>query len=244
MNIKMVLAYEGTRYNGWQRQDGNENTIQGKIERILSRMTGEKTELQGAGRTDSGVHAIGQVVNFHTSCAMSPEEMKDYVNQYLPEDIAVLECTQVPERFHSRLNAKGKIYQYRIWNTKDSNVFERRWIYQVPEELDVQLMKKAASFLVGTHDFKSFCTKKKMKKLTIRTITAIEIETIGHEIRITFEGNGFLYHMVRIMTGTLIEVGRGERNAEDITHILDEKDRSKAGFLVPGQGLTLLRVKY
>lgn len=244
MNYRMELQYEGTRYNGWQRQEGTDNTIQGKLEQVLSRMTGEKIEVQGAGRTDSGVHAKAQIANFHTEKEILPQEIMNYVNQYLPEDIAVTFCTEVSERFHSRLNAKGKVYQYRIWNSTKPNVFERRWVYEYPQKLDTAAMRRAAELLQGTHDFKSFCTKKKTKKSTIRTITGIAIEAAGEEVRITYEGNGFLYHMVRILTGTLIEIGVHERNPEDVLHILEEKDRASAGFLVPAKGLTLLNVMY
>lgn len=244
MNIRMILKYEGTRYNGWQRQDSTDNTIQGKLEAILSKMCGVPIDIHGAGRTDSGVHAFGQVLNFHMEEKKNPEEIMSYVNRYLPEDIAVIECMKVSERFHSRLNAKGKIYQYRIWNTSKRNVFERRWTYAYEEKLDVEAMKEAAGYLIGTHDFKSFCTKKKMKKSTVRTITSIDIEKTGDEIKITYEGNGFLYHMVRIVTGTLMEVGNGTKKPMDIIRILDQKERSEAGPLVPSQGLTLLQVKY
>ncbi len=244
MNYRMELQYEGTRYNGWQRQDSTENTIQGKLELVLCRMTGERIEVQGAGRTDSGVHAKMQVANFHTEKELRPEDIRNYMNRYLPEDIAVTFCTEASERFHSRLNAKGKVYQYRIWNSEKPNVFERRWVYEYPDKLDIQAMESAAGFLMGTHDFKSFCTRKKMKKKTVRTITGIRIEVFGEEVRITYEGDGFLYHMVRILTGTLIEVGIHERSPKDILHIFEKKDRSAAGFLVPAKGLTLLNVMY
>lgn len=243
MNYKLELEYEGTRYNGWQRQDGTENTIQGKLENVLSRMAGEEIQVQGAGRTDAGVHARAQVANFHTEKEMKPDWIMDYVNRYLPEDIAVVSCRKVSERFHSRLNAKGKIYQYRIWNSKRPNVFERRWMYEYAGALDIEAMERASRLLKGTHDFQSFCSKK-MKKSTVRTITGIHIETLGEEVRITYEGNGFLYHMVRILTGTLLEIGANQRAPEDIPLILQAEERAEAGELVPAKGLTLLKVLY
>lgn len=244
MNYRLELQYEGTRYNGWQRQDSTENTIQGKLEQVLSRMAGEKIEVQGAGRTDSGVHARAQIANFHMETEMRPEEIADYVNRYLPDDIAVISCKEVSERFHSRLNAKGKVYQYRIWNSAKPNVFDRRWVYEYPQKLDLAAMRSAAELLCGTHDFKSFCTRKKSKKSTVRTVARIEIESIGEEVRITYEGNGFLYHMARILTGTLIEIGIHGKAPEDVLRILEEKDRMAAGFLAPAKGLTLLCVMY
>lgn len=244
MNYKIELQYEGTRYNGWQRQDSTENTIQGKLEQVLGRMAEQKIEVQGAGRTDGGVHAKAQIANFHMERALTPREIMDYVNLYLPEDIAVVSCESVPERFHSRLNAKGKIYQYRIWNSLRPNVFDRRWVHVHSEPLDLEAMRRAASLLTGTHDFKSFCTKKKMKKSTVRTLQAVTIEKSGEEVRITYEGNGFLYHMVRILTGTLLEVGTGQRSAEEMPLLLGKKDRAGAGVLVPAKGLTLLEVIY
>lgn len=247
MNYRIRVEYEGTRYNGWQRQDSTGNTIQGKLEQVLSRMVDCPIEIQGAGRTDSGVHAKGQIANFHLNPPHSekaPREIMAYMNLYLPEDIRITNIAVVPERFHSRLNAKGKIYQYRIWNSDKADVFERRLVYTLEDRLDVKAMKEAAVFFVGTHDFIAFCTNKNKKKSTIRTIESVEIETMGDEIRITYRGNGFLYHMIRIMTGTLIEVGLGKRKPSDITGILEGRNRADAGELIPGNGLVLVEVLY
>lgn len=243
-NFKLTLQYEGTRYQGWQRQESTENTIQGKLETLLSKMCGEKVELQGSGRTDAGVHALSQIANFHANTAMPAEDIQDYMNRYLPEDIAVLSVEEVPERFHSRLNATGKVYQYQIINRKIPSVFDRKYAYQVEEKLDVEAMRLAASYLTGTHDFKSFTSTKKGKKSTVRRIDSIQLEQCGDKLLLTYTGNGFLYHMVRILTGTLIETGLGKRKPEDIPAVLEAKDREKAGYLVPAKGLTLVQVKY
>ena len=243
-NFKIVLQYDGTRYQGWQRQVSTDNTIQGKIEALLSKMCDAPVEIQGAGRTDAGVHAYGQVANFHIETEKSAEEVMEYMNTYLPEDIAVIACEEKPERFHARLNAKGKIYQYCIWNSDRKPVFRRKYVHQAPGKLDVDAMKKAASLLLGTHDYQSFTSTKKSKKSTVRTVERIDIEPVGEEIIFTFKGNGFLYHMVRIMMGTLIEIGLGVRKAEEIPAVLVAKDRSKSGHLIPANGLTLVEVFY
>ncbi len=243
-NIKCIVTYEGTRYQGWQRQESSDNTIQGKLEQLISRMCAEKIEIQGSGRTDAGVHALGQVINFHTHSEMKVQEMLTYMNQYLPEDIAVVEIEEVSERFHSRLNAKGKQYSYRVWNSSVPNVFWRRFAHTVEQPLDVEAMKKAAGYLLGEHDFKSFTSTKKGKKSTVRNIKSIDIVQDGNMLTFTFKGNGFLYHMIRILVGTLIEVGLGDRSAESIPQTIAAKDREQAGALVPGKGLVLEQVFY
>ena len=243
-NIRLKISYEGTRYQGWQKQETHENTIQGKLEKLLSRMCEEEITVQGSGRTDAGVHARGQIVNFHTTCQMSLQEMRQYMNQYLPEDIAVTEITEAAERFHSRLNATGKKYCYRVWNSSVPNVFWRRYAHTVEDALDVEAMKKAAQYFLGEHDFKAFTSTKKGKKSTVRRIDAIEMEREGDLLTFTFIGNGFLYHMVRILVGTLLEVGRGERKSDTMPDILASKEREKAGALVPGKGLMLEEVYY
>ncbi len=243
-NIRLKITYEGTRYQGWQKQETSDNTIQGKFETLLSRMCGEEITIQGSGRTDAGVHALGQIANFHTHSAMTTGEMLTYMNQYLPEDIAVTEIAEVPERFHSRLNAKGKRYSYRIWNSSIPNVFYRRFSHTISEQLDMEAMREAAFRLLGEHDFKSFTSTKRGKKSTVRRIDSITIEKNGDLITFTFEGNGFLYHMIRILVGTLLEVGLGERKAESIPEIICAKNREMAGALVPGKGLILEEVYY
>lgn len=245
MNLKMTVQYDGTRYDGWQRQGNTENTIQGRIENVLEKMTGEKIEIFGAGRTDAGVHAIGQIANFHVNDReWNPKEVQAYLNQYLPADIGISGIEVVPERFHSRLNAKGKCYSYRIGIGEGKNVFERRQIYPLGGTLDVTAMKAAAEFLKGEHDFQGFCTGKKTKKSTVRTIWEISFEETEQELKITYRGNGFLYNMIRILTGTLIEAGQGRQKPEKIKEILEKKDRSLAGFTAPARGLTLEKVFY
>ena len=253
-NFKVVLQYEGTRYQGWQKQESTENIIQGKLEALLSKMANEKVEVQGSGRTDAGVHAAGQVANFHVDTDKSPAEIMEYMNFYLPDDIAVISIKEAEERFHSRLNAKGKTYCYRVLNTNIPHVFERRYAHVVEQKLDIEAMRKAASYLEGTHDFKAFTSNKRSKKSTVRTIDSIQItytasefwKTNGDldEICFIFSGNGFLYHMVRIVTGTLLEVGLHKRKPEDMAEILKSGKREYAGELVPAKGLTLMEVRY
>ncbi len=243
-NFKMILQYEGTRYQGWQKQESTDNTIQGKLEAILSKMSGDLVEVQGSGRTDAGVHAYGQVANFKLNTDKRPEEIFEYINRYLPEDIAVIELSEVSERFHSRLNAKGKHYRYRVLNSSVPHVFDRRYVYEVPDELNLEAMKNAAGKLCGEHDFQAFTSAKKGKKSTVRRIDHIIIEKNRDEIQFTFKGNGFLYHMVRIIMGTLLCVGKGELDADDIPKILASKDRQQAGPLVPAKGLALMEVFY
>ncbi len=243
-NFKIVLQYDGTRYQGWQRQVSTDNTIQGKIEALLTKMCDTPVEIQGAGRTDAGVHAYGQVANFHIDTEKTAEEVMAYMNSYLPEDISVISCEKVPERFHARLNAKGKVYRYCIWNSDRKPVFRRRFVHQVPGTLNMEAMKQAAELLCGTHDFQSFTSAKKGKKSTVRAVKSIEIVSQGEELIFTFRGDGFLYHMVRIMMGTLIETGLGIRKPEDIPAVLEARDRSKAGHLIPGNGLVLMEVLY
>ena len=243
-NFKVTLQYEGTRYQGWQKQESTDNTIQRKLEALLSRMAGSKVEIQGSGRTDAGVHAAGQVANFHLDTDQSPSQIMDYMNFYLPEDIAVISIEEVPERFHSRLNAKGKTYLYRVINSPVPHIFDRKYAWTVEEKLDVDAMRKAAAFLEGTHDYKAFTSLKKSKKSTVRTVERILIECVDDEIRFTFRGDGFLYHMVRIMMGTLIEVGLHKKKPEEITGIFEKGLRENAGELVPAKGLTLLEVRY
>lgn len=243
-NFRIVLQYEGTKYQGWQKQESTDNTIQGKLESILSKMTGVPTEVHGAGRTDAGVHARGQVAHFKMDTTMSENEILTYINRYLPEDIAVISVKEAGERFHARLNATGKLYQYRILNSAVPAVFDRRYVHTVEKQLDLKKMQAAASLLEGTHDFKAFTSNKRGKKSTVRTIWSIEIKKCGDEVVLNYRGDGFLYHMVRILTGTLIEVGLSERTVESVEDILNSLERQNAGFLAPAKGLTLMEVLY
>lgn len=252
-NIKIMLRYDGTKYDGWQKQGNTNRTIQGKLENILERMTGCQIEVHGSGRTDAGVHALGQVANFalpesfykeDSTNELVAERVKKYLNEYLPEDIAVIEAKEVSPRFHSRLNAISKTYLYRIETSDKKDVFERKYIYGLGRSLDIDAMKEAASYLIGTHDFKSFCSVKRMKKSTVRTITEIIIKEEQSKVLFTFKGNGFLYNMVRIMTGTLIEAGLHERTAESVKEALEGCERRLAGVTAPPEGLFLKEVSY
>ena len=247
-NYKITLQYDGTGIQGWQKQTRTQNTIQGKLEAILTKMTGVQTEVHGAGRTDAGVHAYGQTANFKLREAIPEQKILSYLNRYLPRQIAVTEICQVPESFHSRLSAKSKVYLYRIWNGPYSPVFERNFLYHIPEPLAVAPMRTAAAFFMGEHDFRSFSADRRSKKSTIRTLFHTEIQTLsaplGTEVRIILHGSGFLYHMARIITGTLIEAGFGLRASEEIPALFACRDRSKAGFTAPPQGLILQEVRY
>ena len=243
-NYRAVLQYEGTRYQGWQKQITTDNTIQGKLEALLSKMAGDVVEVNSSGRTDAGVHAYGQVISFSCDTDKSPDEIMEYMNQYLPEDIGVLSVVVAGERFHARLNATGKIYRYRVLNSNVPKVFDRKFVFQVPEALDLEAIKKGISYLEGKHDFKAFTAKKNTKKSTVRTIHEIKMEEIEGELVFTFYGDGFLYHMVRILMGTLIEIGQHKRSPESILEAFESGDRVKAGFLAPAQGLALMQVFY
>ena len=242
-NIRLDLCYDGTRYKGWQRLPGADATIQGKLETALSRILGEPIEVSGSGRTDAGVHARGQVANFHCESTMAVEEILTQLRRYLPEDIGIYSCRDVSPRFHARLNAKEKTYLYRIWNSPEPCVFERRYVTVMDEPLDLEAMEEAAKLLLGEHDFSAFCGNAKMKKSTVRTLRSIEILREGKQIFLRFTGDGFLYNMVRILVGTLIEVGRGTRAAASMPELFGGK-RSDAGFLAPPQGLCLEEVYY
>ena len=242
-NLRLDICYDGTRYRGWQRLPGRDDTIQGKIETVLSRILGEAVEISGSGRTDAGVHAEGQVANFHCESKMPAERILAELRRYLPEDIGIISCKEVSERFHARLNAREKTYRYRIWNSEKPCVFQRRFVTVMPEKLDVEAMNRAAQHFVGSHDFSAFCGNPKFKKSTVREVYSVEVKAVGDEIRITAKGEGFLYNMVRIMVGTLVEVGRGERSEDSIPKLFGGK-RAEAGYLVPPQGLCLMEVKY
>lgn len=243
-NYRMKIQYDGTRYRGWQRQSGRDDTIQGKIENVLTRLHGAPVGIDGAGRTDAGVHARCQVANVHMDEVWTPEELKGKLNEYLPEDIRILEIAEAGGRFHSRLNATAKIYEYHLLKKDCFDVFARKYSWQMTRALDVQRMRTAAGHLMGQHDFRGFCTKVPKKKSTIRRIDRVDIRETEDSIFLLFEGNGFLYNMVRILTGTLVEIGAGERETDNICEILEKGSRALAGETAPAQGLTLLEVRY
>lgn len=243
-NYKLLTAYDGTRYYGWERQPGKPMTIQGKLEDVLSKMTGEEVEVIGAGRTDAGVHARGMVANARLMTDRSPEEIRDYMNRYLPEDICVQEVKKASDRFHSRYNAIGKTYRYTCYVGGGKPVFDRRYVYALDGLPDIEKMRTAAGYLMGTHDFKSFCHNPRMKKSTIRKVDQIQIQRDQDYLTLAYHGTGFLQYMVRIMTGTLLEVGFGERAPESMEELLAARYRSLAGVTAPPQGLCLMQVDY
>lgn len=243
VNYRFLIQYDGTRYDGWQRQKTTDNTIQGKLEQVLGRMAEAPVEVKGASRTDAGVHAMGQVANAHLPEGWRPEEILDYVNQYLPEDIGVLEVKEVSERFHSRLHAGAKTYRYRVSTDAVKNVFERKYIYPLNQPLDLEAMRRAAEWLVGEYDFQSFCAKK-MKKSSVRRLDEIVLRQKNGELQMTFTGSGFLYNMVRILAGTLIEVGLHKRDPDSMPGLLAKRERAYAGFTAPARGLTLVEIRY
>lgn len=243
-NISMKLEYDGSRYAGWQRLGDNDNTIQGKLEALLSKMTSEEINVIGCSRTDKGVHAKALVCNFFTNSTMKIDEMEEYINRYLPNDIVAYDLNEEHERFHSRYNAKSKLYRYTIDNNKYQNVFTRKFTSHVPEELNIDLMQEAANILIGTYDFAAFTTMKSKKKSTVRTIMDIKIYKENNYIYIDYEGDGFLHNMIRIITGTLIRVGKNEISPKDVKSILEAKDRSIAGPMAEAKGLCLMEVRY
>lgn len=242
-NLRLDICYEGTKYSGWQRLPNTDNTIQAKLETTLSRLLDEPIEIVGSGRTDAGTHAVGQVVNFHCESKMPCEDILNGLRMYLPKDIGVYSCKNVSERFHARYNAKTKTYRYRVWNSMEPCVFERNFVYIDRRCVDLAQMREAAKVFIGTHDFSAFCGNRKMKKSTVRTIHRFDVEVQDHEIVFFVNGNGFLQHMVRILVGTILEVGRGERSVESLPSLFGG-ERCRAGEMVPSTGLCLMEVTY
>lgn len=242
--ILVRLCYDGSRYKGWQRLSGEENTIQGKLETALSRILEEPIEVSGSGRTDAGAHALGQVASFHCQNPMDCGALTEQLRRYLPEDIGIYSCEEAEPRFHARLKAKTKTYCYRVWNSEAPCVFERKYVYRVEEPLELEAMSAACQKFMGIHDFSAFSSGKHTKKSNIREIYRFTAERRGSEIRFTVTGNGFLYNMVRIMVGTVLEVGMGKRETQEIPAILAGKRREAAGYTVPAKGLCLMEVTY
>lgn len=242
-NYKLTILYDGTRYHGWEDKPG-QATIQGKLEGVLERLVGEPVEVIGAGRTDAGVHARGMVANVWLDTTLTPEEMRDYLNRYLPEDIGVREVRPAAERFHARYKAVGKTYRYTCYDGPMKPIFDRRYVTRLEQSADVDAMRRGAACLIGEHDFKSFCGNPHMKKSTVRRVDAIDIVRTGGYLTFTVHGSGFLQHMVRILVGTLLEVGYGNLPPERVGEILAAKDRSQAGPTAPPEGLCLMKVDY
>ena len=241
--IKLTIAYDGTNYCGWQIQP-NGITIEEVINKALQKLTGEPILVIGASRTDSGVHAMGNVAVFDTETSIPPERIAMALNQRLPEDIVIVKSEEVPLDFHPRYCDCSKTYEYHIINTRIPIPTKRLTNYFVSYNLNFEHMRQAASYLVGEHDFVSFCNVRTDVENTVRTITALDIIENGNEITIRITGNGFLYNMVRIIVGTLIRVGRGFYTPEKVKEILEAKDRKAAGVTAPAHGLMLMEIKY
>jgi tRNA pseudouridine38-40 synthase len=243
-NIKLTIEYDGNKYKGWQKLGDNNNTVQYKLENSLSSILGEEINIIASGRTDAGAHALNQIANFHCNNSLSPSKLIHKINSALPNDILVKSAQEVPLDFHSRYNATRKTYTYKIDNGLFPGVFNTKFSHHIKEPLDVDKMRKAASYLIGKRDFQSFTALKSGKKSTVKELYSIEIEEKNNLIEISYTGNSFLYKMVRILTGTLIEVGLNKIKPEDLIKIINAKDRQEAGPLVPAQGLHLISVEY
>ncbi len=243
-NIKMTIAFDGGLYNGSQKQDNTNNTIEENLQNALNKVLGEKVELVFSSRTDKGVHALGMVVNFKSRCRKNLSEIQKETNELLTNDIVIRRIENVAEDFHARYKAVSKVYQYKIYNDDKINPFKRKYYYFKREKLDIEKMQKASELLIGTHDFIGFSSVKKSKKSTVKTINKIEIVKEDKDVFIFVEGDNFLYNMVRIIVGTLIEIGDGTIDSSVITKILDGKERSDAGKTIAPHGLYLQKVNY
>lgn len=242
-NIKLTIEYDGKDFNGWQKQP-NKINIQGEIERAIYNITKEEVDLIGSGRTDAGVHAWNQIANFKTNSNISIEKMAIAINSQLKNSIVVKKAEEVDERFHSRYNAKRKTYRYVINNTEYGSAIYRNLEYHFPIKLNVEKMQEAAKYFEGEHDFKAFKSSGTSGKNSVRTIYKAEVKTDGERILIELTGNGFLYNMVRIISGTLLDVGLGKIEPSEIEDIINSKDRTKAGKTLPAHGLYLVKVNY
>ena len=242
-NIKLTKEYDGKCYNGWQKQP-NKLNIQGEIERAIYNITKEEVDLIGSGRTDAGVHALGQVANFKTNSQISIEKLPLAINSQLKNSIVIKEAEEVNERFHSRYNAKRKTYRYIINNSKCGTAIYRNLEYSYPFKLDAEKMKQASKYFEGEHDFKAFKSSGTSSKNSVRTIYKAIVKQEGEKIIIELTGNGFLYNMVRIISGTLLDVGLGKIQPEEIPNMIESKDRQRAGKTLPAHGLYLVEVKY
>lgn len=253
-NIKLILAYDGSGYAGWQRlkEEDRKRSVQSVLEETISLVLQEEIKITGSGRTDKGVHAIGQAANFKCHKNIAPQKMLAAINQALPEDIRVMELSEVPMDFHSRKSAAAKTYEYRFEIDEVPSVFLRKYVYAIPEEPDIPAMEKAAKFLMGTHDFRAYSSEKREDYDTVRRIDKLLIEPVtvkgcqreSKQIKLLITGNGFLYNMVRIIAGTLLEVGQHKREPEDMKRILDSRRRENAGIKVPPEGLYLREVTF
>lgn len=241
--LKCVVAYDGTDFSGFQVQP-DQVTVQGEIEAALQRVTGEQIQISGSGRTDAGVHARGQVIHFDTASRIPLEKWGFVLNNQLPDSIVIRSVEEVPDTFHARFDVKVKEYRYCIDNSPVADVFRHRYADHIRFPLDVEAMQRAARHLVGEHDFTSFCSAKTFVEDKVRTVYSLSVDRLGNEVWVTCRGNGFLYNMVRIVVGTLVEVGQGKRHPDELRDILAACDREKAGKTAPAKGLTMWEVVY
>ena len=242
-NIKLTIEYDGKDFNGWQKQP-NKLNIQGEIERSIKDITGEDVDLIASGRTDAGVHALGQVANFKTDSNIPDEKIPIALNTKLKRSIRILAAEEVDERFHSRYNCKKKTYKYVINNSANGTAIYRNLEYNFSQELNVDKMNEAVKYFIGEHDFKGFKASGTSSKSSVRTIYDAKVYKNGDRVNIELTGNGFLYNMVRIISGTLIDVGIGKILPEEVTDIINSKERTKAGKTLPPNGLYLIKVEY
>lgn len=241
--LRCVVGYDGTDFSGFQVQP-DQTTIQGEIEAALYRITGEEIQIHGSGRTDAGVHARGQVIHFDTKSHIPLDKWRFVLNNQLPDAIVICSVEEAPESFHARFDVQVKEYRYCIDNGPVADVFRHRYADHIRFPLDVEAMQQAARHLVGEHDFTSFCSAKTFVEDKVRTVYGLTVERRGDEVWVTCRGNGFLYNMVRIIVGTLVEVGQGKRAASELADILAACDRERAGKTAPAKGLTMWEVVY
>lgn len=242
-NLRLLVEYDGTDFSGWQRQKG-QRTVQACLEGAVKVMTGETLFVRGAGRTDAGVHALGQVAHFRTAARIPTGPFLRGINSNLPPDIAVLELTEMDASFDARLGARGKLYRYQLWNHLVRSPLHRRTTWHCRAPLDIAAMNQAAALLVGEHDFRAFRASDCERKTTVRLLRQVEVQRQGALVTIDVEGTAFLKNMVRIIAGTLVAVGRGELAVADVARLLLDGDRTKAGTTAPAAGLTMVRVSY
>lgn len=242
--IKIILEYDGTNYCGWQRQKNVDNTIQQLVEDSASVLNKSFVRVTGSGRTDAGVHALGQAASFSWKVDIPVERIPLALNSNLPSDIICKKAEKVSSDFHARFDVKRKKYRYRIRNSRFPSVFCRNYVYHIYSKLDIGVIKKGAKFFKGTHDFKAFQSKNSDTNNTLRTIENISVQKKEDEIWITVIGNGFLYNMIRIIVGTLLEAALGKRSIKSIPRVIEKGKRVDAGFTAPAKGLTLLEVEY
>lgn len=242
-NIKLMIEYDGTNYFGWQKQKLG-HTLQGTIEKAINKLTGEDIELIGSSRTDSGVHAKGYVANFKTNSTIPADSFREAINTKLPADIVILKSSEVGLEFHSRYNSKGKTYTYTILNSDIPTAIGRNYAYHLRGKFNIENMEETCKYFIGTHDFKAFKSDGSSVKTTVRTISDLHIELDKNYIKFLITGDGFLYNMVRIIVGTLLQVGRGKKSPLDVKRLIDTKERKGVGMCVPALGLVLEEVFY